>query len=155
MNIPVFVLNPSLILIVIASSSLGSTSPLIVASNQRGSSNLVGSIDEKISFGHGCDGRTDYPHESSHVLFTVNVEALTECPSQEVSITTTISRPAWWFFSESKSITSRGFERVKVNVSLPCKWKNGQRPITYVVTSHHSNSRGEQAITKTTARLKC
>ena len=117
--------------------------------------NVKGQLVKKISFGRGCDGHTDYPHESTHFPLTVNVEALTECPGQEVSITTTISRSRWWIFNEAKSVSAKGFQRVKVNVSLPCKWKIGQPPILYVVISHHSDSKGAQQNTETKARIKC
>jgi hypothetical protein len=117
--------------------------------------NVVSRLNNKISFGRGCDGQTDYPHVSKHVRLTVNVEALTECPGKEVFITTTISRHSWWIFNETKTVSGKGFQKIKVNVALPCKWKSGQAPILYVVTSHHSESSGAQQNTETKASIKC
>src|ERR1035437_8018217 len=110
-------------------------------------SNLKGSPGERASFGQGCDGRTDIPHESRHVPSTVNVEAMTECPNQEVFITTTISRHGWWIFPDTKSVSGQGYQKVDVNVALPCKWKTGQPPILYVVKSFHRDSEGAKALT--------
>ena len=108
---------------------------------------VIGHLGEKISFGNSCDGQTDYPHESRHVPLTVNVEALTECPNQEVFITTTISRHGWWIFPETRSVSGQGYQKVDVNVALPCKWKKGQPPILYVVKSFHRDSEGAKALT--------
>ncbi len=115
----------------------------------------VRNLGDKISFGDGCDGRTDIPHESRHFPLTVNVTALTECPKQEVFITTTISRHGWWIFPDTKSISAQGYQRVEVNVALSCKWKKGQPPILYVVKSTHRDSAGAQAPTGRSAEIRC
>jgi|GEM_PF-2090533 len=117
--------------------------------------NIIGGLEKKISFGRGCDGQTDNAHESKHVPRTVNVEALTECPKQEVSITTTISRHGWWIFPDTKSVSGQGYQKVEVNVALPCKWRKGQPSILYVVISHHSDSEGQQENTETKSYVNC
>ena len=132
-------------------SSFGETLPQASTS----SANISGELSMRIAFGRGCDGQTDLAHISKHVPGTVNVEALTECPGEEVFIQTTISRHRWWFLNDSKTVNGKGFGRVKVNVALVCKWKLGESPITYVVTSRHSNSKGERQITRTRSILKC
>ncbi len=102
-----------------------------------------------------CFGRTDLPHVSTHFPNTVNVQAVTECPGQSVTIMTTLSRKRWWLFNESKTVTVTSFGKVKANVSLVCKWKSGGSEISYVATSFHSDSHGEFARTRTRVRLKC
>jgi len=116
---------------------------------------LNGNFGDKISFGNGCDGRTDIPHESHHVPLTVNVTALTECLNREVFITTTISRHGWWIFPDTKSVSAQGYQKVTVNVALPCKWKKGQPPILYVVKSMHRDSAGAQAPTGRSELIRC
>ena len=122
---------------------------------QRNMALLTGTLGEKVSFGEGCDGRTDIPHESCHFPFTVNVTALTECPNQEVYITTTISRHGWWIFPDTQSVSARGFQKVSVNVALNCKWRKGEAPILYVVKSMHRNSAGAYAPTGRSAQIRC
>ena len=123
--------------------------------SQSNSGNLNGDTSKKASFGINCDGRTDLPHVSTHVPNTVNVTAVTECPNQEVYITTSISRHGWWIFPESKSISKKGFQKVVVNVSLPCKWKRGEPPILYVVKSSHRDAAGASAPTGRSEKLYC
>ena len=132
-------------------NSFGASPPPVWAST----ANVSRVLGMRIAFGRGCDGQTDQAHISKHVPGTVNVEALTECPGEQVFIQTTISRHRWWFLNDSKTVNGKGFARVKVNVALACKWKLGDSPITYVVTSRHSNSKGERQITRTTSILKC
>ena len=96
-----------------------------------------------LTFSNGCDGRSDFPHISSHVPGTVNVEALTECPGKKVTVSTTLPRKLWWFIDESVTLTKSSFAQVKVNVSMKCKWKLGEKPIKYIVQSIHSDSNGE------------
>ena len=140
----------------LTSSSSFASPPSPASISQRPTApNIVSKLNRKISFGRGCDGQTDYPHESKHIPLTVNVEALNECPGREVFITTTISRHGWWIFNETNTVSGKGFGRIKVNVALPCKWKSGQAPILYVVTSHHSDSSGAQQNTETKASIKC
>ena len=93
---------------------------------------LSGATSEKVSFGINCDGRTDLPHISTHFPNTVNVTAITECPNQEVYITTAISRHGWWIFPETKSVSKKGFQKVSVNVSMPCKWKRGDLSLIHI-----------------------
>lgn len=110
---------------------------------------------QKISFGPGCDGRSDYPHISVHVPRTVNVVALTECPGRMVTLVMTLSRKGWWIFRESRTVSKRGFERVLGNVALACKWKKGQAKIEYIVSSVHGDDSGEIARTRLHAFIAC
>ena len=102
-----------------------------------------------------CSGRSDYPHKSVHVPGRVNVVAETVCPGQMVEIKTTLTRPGWFIFTESVTQTKSGFAKVKISVSMPCKWKPGQPPIGYIVMSVHSSATGGRAITRVRRFLKC
>lgn len=151
------ILFPAAISLILVPITLSSAVPYGPPSstNPRASASLNGSHGEKVSFGEGCFGRTDIPHESQHVPLTVNVEAITECPNQEVYVTTTISRHGWWIFPDTKSVSAHGFQKVSVNVALPCKWKRGQPPILYVAKSTHRDSVGEYAPTGRVAEIRC
>ena len=85
----------------------------------------------------------------------LNGTAVTECPNQEVYLTTSISRHGWWIFPDSKSVSKKGFQKVMVNVSLPCKWKRGDPPILYVVKSSHRDAAGASAPTGRSEKLYC
>jgi hypothetical protein len=137
----------------VKSAAIPQGSPLI--HSQPLSKKLNGSVSKKRSFGNNCDGRTDLPHVSTHFPNTVNVTAITECPNQEVYITTSISRHGWWIFPETKSISKKGFQKVIVNLALKCKWKIGDPPILYVVKSSHRDAAGASAPTGRSEKLKC
>lgn len=102
-----------------------------------------------------CSGRSDYPHLSTHAPGRVNVVAETVCPGQIVEVKTTLTRPGWFIFTESVTKTKSGFGKVKIFVSMLCKWKPGQPPIGYIVMSVHSNATGGRAITRVRRFLKC
>jgi len=110
---------------------------------------------DAIKFGTGCDGRTDYAHISGHYPGTVNAESLTECPNEEVTVTTSIARHGWWIFPEYDRVTKTAFGKVSVVVALNCKWKKGNPKIRYVVKSNHSDTHGEIANTQTVQYLDC
>ena len=109
----------------------------------------------KVSLPDDCSGRSDYPHKSVHSPGRVNVVAETVCPGQMVEIKTTLTRPGWFIFTESVTNSKSGFGRVKISVSMPCKWKPGQLPIGYIVMSVHSSATGGRAITRVGKFLKC
>jgi len=102
-----------------------------------------------------CSGRSDYPHLSTHAPGRVNVVAETVCPGQMVEVKTTLTRPGWFIFTESVTKTKSGFGKVKISVSMLCKWKPGQPSIGYIVMSVHSNATGGRAITRVRRFLKC
>jgi hypothetical protein len=102
-----------------------------------------------------CSGRTDYPHKSVHAPGRANVIAETVCPGQMVEVTTTLTRPGWLIFTESVTKTKSGFGRVKLSVSMLCKWKPGQSQIRYIAMSIHTNATGGRAITRVFRYLKC
>ena len=102
-----------------------------------------------------CSGRSDYPHKSAHAPGRVNVVAETVCPGQMVEVTTTLTRPGWFIFTESVTKTKSGFGKVKISVSMLCKWKPGQPAIGYIVMSVHSSATGGRAITRVRQFLKC
>ena len=150
----------SILLILIALSMLVARSSAIpqgasLSQAQSRTQKLSGATSEKTSFGINCDGRTDLPHISTHFPNTVNVTAITECPNQEVYITTAISRHGWWIFPETKSVSKKGFQKVSVNVSLPCKWKRGDPSILYVVKSSHRDAAGASVPTGRSEKLNC
>jgi len=72
---------------------------------------LSGATSEKASFGINCDGRTDLPHISTHYPNTVNVTAITECPNQEVYITTSISRHGCGYFPKLNQFQRKVFRK--------------------------------------------
>ena len=135
------------------SAAIPQGSPL--GQSQSTTGKLNGITSKKASFGINCDGRTDLPHVSTHYPNTVNVTAVTECPNQEVYVTTSISRHGWWIFPDTKSVSKKGFQKVTVNVSLPCKWKKGDPPILYVVKSSHRDAAGASAPTGRSEKLYC
>jgi hypothetical protein len=135
------------------SSAIPQGSPL--GQFQSATGKLSGTTSKKASFGISCDGRTDLPHISTHFPNSVNVTAVTECPNQEVYITTSISRHGWWIFPDSKSVSKKGFQKVTINVSLPCKWKRGDPPILCVVKSSHRDAAGASAPTGRSEKLYC
>jgi len=102
-----------------------------------------------------CSGRSHYPHKSVHVPGRVNVVAETVCPGQMVEVKTTLTRPGWFIFTESVTKTKSGFGKVKISVSMLCKWKPGQPAIGYIVMSVHSSATGGRAITRVRQFLKC
>ena len=110
---------------------------------------------EEANLGNGCGGRSDYPHISAHVPNTVNVTASTTCEGVQVSIETTLSRKGWFIFRESVTKKSSGFSKVSVNVSLPCKWRVGNPPIEYIVSSFHKEARGATATTAEHRFIRC
>ena len=85
----------------------------------------------------------------------MNVVAETVCPGQKVQIRTTLTRPGWLIFTESVTKSKSGFGRVRLSVSMPCKWKIGQPPIGYIVMSVHSSANGASAITRVFRSVKC
>ena len=109
----------------------------------------------QVSLPDDCSGRSDYPHLSTHAPGRVNVVAETVCPGQMVEVKTTLTRPGWFIFTESVTKTKSGFGKVKISVSMLCKWKPGQPPIGYIVMSVHSNATGGRAITRVRRFLKC
>lgn len=102
-----------------------------------------------------CSGRSDYPHISTHIPRTVNVIVETVCPGQKVEVRTTISRHRWLIFRDSVSKSKTGLNKVRLSVSMACKWKVGNPLIEYVVESVHSDSTGASGITRARASLKC
>ena len=110
---------------------------------------------ETSKLGNGCDGRSDYPHISTHVPNTVNVTASTTCNGVQVTVETTLSRNGWFIFRESVTKKSSGLSKAVVNVSLPCKWKIGEPPIEYIVSSFHRESRGATARTSSHRSIQC
>lgn len=111
--------------------------------------------DTRVTLPDDCSGRTDYPHKSKHKPGTVNVVAETVCPGQKVETRTTLTRPGWLIFTESVTQSKSGFGRVRLSVSMPCKWKPGQSPIGYIVMSVHSSANGASAITRVYKSVKC
>ncbi len=102
-----------------------------------------------------CFGRSDYPHESVHVPYTVNVTAETVCPGKEVSIRTTLYRHRWLIFRDSVSASNSGKNSVRINVALKYKWKSGDPAIEYVVESAHKEQGGSIGVTRLHRYLKC
>jgi hypothetical protein len=138
---------------------LGSTlaSPAYSASNAY----LIGKIAaqkgfpaDKKFFGPGCFGRTDYAHNSTHKPFTVNATVVTECKGRIVHVEGTIVRANGFIF-DIKSDSATGKDKVTINISLPCKWKPGQKPISYMVVSSHSATGYDPAFTGTQMNVKC
>jgi hypothetical protein len=111
--------------------------------------------DNKVNLPDDCSGRSDYPHKSRHQPGRVNVIAETICPGQKVSIRSTLTRPGWFIFTESVTQSKSDFGKVRVSVSMPCKWKPGDPPIGYIVMSVHTSETGGSAITRIFKRLKC
>ena len=111
--------------------------------------------DARVNLPDDCSGRTDYPHKSQHMPGRVNVVAETVCPGQKVQIRTTLTRPGWLIFTESVTKSKSDFGRVRLSVSMPCKWKIGQPPIGYIVMSVHSSANGASAITRVFRSVKC
>ena len=111
--------------------------------------------DNKINLPDDCSGRSDYPHKSTHRPGRANVVAETICPGQKVSIRTTLTRPGWFIFTESVTKSDSSFGKVRISVSMPCKWKPGDQPIGYIVMSVHTSETGGSAITRVFRQLKC
>ena len=111
--------------------------------------------DSRVNLPDDCSGRTDYPHKSKHQPGRVNVVAETVCPGQMVEIRTTLTRPGWLIFTESVTESKSGLGRVRLSVSMPCKWKPGQSPIGYIVMSVHSSANSGRAITRVYRSVKC
>jgi len=109
----------------------------------------------KINLPDDCSGRSDYPHVSTHKPGRANVIAETVCPGQNVSIRTTLTRPGWFIFTESVTKSHSGFGKVRISVSMPCKWKPGEQPIGYIVMSVHTSETGGSAVTRVFRQLKC
>ena len=109
----------------------------------------------QVNLPNDCSGRSDYPHKSTHAPGRVNAVAETVCPGQMVEVKTTLTRPGWFIFTESVTKTKSGFGKVKISVSMLCKWKPGEPPIGYIVMSVHSSATGERAITRVRRFLKC
>ena len=109
----------------------------------------------KINLPDDCSGRSDYPHISTHRPGRVNVIAETICPGQKVSIRTTLTRPGWFIFTKSVTQSNSRFGKVRISVSMPCKWKPGDQPIGYIVMSVHTSETGGKAITRVFRQLKC
>ena len=111
--------------------------------------------NNQVNLPDDCSGRSDYPHKSVHAPGRVNVVAETVCPGQMVEVTTTLTRPGWFIFTESVTKTKSEFGKVKISVSMLCKWKPGQPAIGYIVMSVHSSATGGRAITRVHRFLKC
>jgi len=111
--------------------------------------------NNKIYLPDDCSGRSDYPHLSTHKPGRVNVVAETVCPGQKVSIRKTMTRPGWFLFTESVTKSDSAFRKVRISVSMPCKWKPGDQPIGYIVMSVHTSETGGSAITRAFRQLKC
>ena len=109
----------------------------------------------KINLPDDCSGRSDYPHKSIHQPGRVNVVTETVCPGQKVSIRTTLTRPGWFIFTESVTESKSNFGKVRISVSMPCKWQPGNPPIGYIVMSVHTSETGGSAITRVYRQLKC
>ena len=112
-------------------------------------------LGKKVQLDGDCFGRTDFPHISTHVPLTVNVHAVTHCPGKKVTVRTVLLRHSWWIFNEVQRVEKSGFGDVEVNVSLPCKWKKGQRAIEYTAYSYHNDSVMEVAGTKVKKSINC
>lgn len=124
-----------------------------VMSERFNSNSLI--FENKATLSSGCFGYTHYPHKSVHFSSTANVIAETICNGGSVTVTTTLSRRGWFIFRESVTKSSSSQNKVKINVAMNCKWKNGEPPIEYVAESIHSNQSGAQVITSQTNFLKC
>jgi hypothetical protein len=111
--------------------------------------------NNQVNLPDDCSGRSDYPHKSVHAPGRVNVVAETVCPGQMVEVTTTLTRPGWFIFTESVTKTKSEFGKVRISVSMLCKWKPGQPAIGYIVMSVHSSATGGRAITRVHRFLKC
>ena len=111
--------------------------------------------NNQVNLPDDCSGRSDYPHKSVHAPGRVNVVAETVCPGQMVEVTTTLTSPGWFIFTESVTKTKSEFGKVKISVSMLCKWKPGQPAIGYIVMSVHSSATGGRAITRVRRFLKC
>jgi hypothetical protein len=111
--------------------------------------------NNQVNLPDDCSGRSDYPHKSVHAPGRVNVVAETVCPGQMVEVTTTLTRPGWFIFTESVTKTKSEFGKLKISVSMLCKWKPGQPAIGYIVMSVHSSATGGRAITRVHRFLKC
>jgi hypothetical protein len=112
-------------------------------------------LGKKVKLDGDCFGRTDFPHISTHIPFTVNVHAVTHCPGQKVTVRTVLLRHSWWIFNEVQKMEKSGFGDVEVNVALPCKWKKGQPAIEYTAYSYHNDSVMEVAGTKVVKLINC
>ena len=117
----------------------------------------ITSVDfrNRATLSSNCYGYTHYPHESRHFNTTVNVIAETICDGKLVSVKTTLSRRSWFIFRESVTKSASAQNKVKINVSLKCKWKIGDPLIEYVAESVHANQFGAQVITRQTSLLEC
>ena len=112
-------------------------------------------LASRATLSSNCFGYTHYPHKSRHFNSTVNVIAETICNGKFVSIKTTLSRQRWFIFRESATKSASAQNKVKINVSLNCKWKIGEPLIEYVAESVHTNQFGAQVITRQTSLLEC
>jgi hypothetical protein len=117
----------------------------------------ITSVDfrNRATLSSNCYGYTHYPHKSRHFNTTVNVIAETICDGKLVSVKTTLSRRSWFIFRESVSKSASAQNKVKINISLNCKWKIGDPLIEYVAESVHANQLGAQVITRQTSLLEC
>lgn len=109
---------------------------------------------ERIAFPGECYGRTDSPHISMHVPGTVNALARTYCPKTGVSISSRLVRTYQGVMLE-KTVSSKGFGLVTINISMKCIWKKGEPEVKYTIYSKHLLTNGRSGETKQSASLKC
>ena len=74
---------------------------------------------------------------------------------QENKLRPSLTRPGWFIFTESVTKSDSDFGKVRISVSMPCKWKPGDQPIGYIVMSVHTSETGGKAITRVFRQLKC
>lgn len=105
--------------------------------------------------GPECYGKSDYPHLSTHVPGTVNVESRTVCPDQFVTVRVVLYRKGWLFLRHSSSSFKTGTGLVQTNAALPCTWKDGMKRVHYWFTTTHQAAGSYMGEIKGEADLPC